>query len=575
MTAAATGSATGANFDLGLVGQYSDSEQTLGERTTTFSSLTAGLRLGINGFVIDPRFLSYSASVAGSLANVNDSRDTDYKRNTNSYSFSLDLFSSRMFSVGGIIAHGSSETVGTAPSSAVGGVYDQRSVYARLRNRRVGFLQLSRLTRAFNATGSESVRDQDRTVDRLEYRAPVGKKGRTLGVNLWRERSALGQLSFYQADRGLVRFGIEPTSRSHIRSRLSFNQQQIGFLEGEPGPPSTWVVLTNGYSRTYQNGSRVGASVDFQQSESFDTVTRSAVFGGLFSRPLGDDLDFNTSGSALVTMDDFGNSLDQYSAAVGVGWSGKAGPWFLGVAPALSFSRSFVRIESESNDREPLNRLGAIIFASAQRELWEGNFSANVSYSDNQASLTPPASDVPGGVTNFLGGIETARQSLRLVYDRELSGDLAANLRLDAGHRTRVDIGRRAEDYSASLLFSTSWRAFNFSMTYSQSASDTEISAEESPVTDFRFETSSLGAVLSWAPLHWLNASASVAEVRQSVQGVSSSYLNSHVMVSANYARLTFFARVSRVLTEGTNITTRTDQRLVVGVERTFNFGLW
>jgi hypothetical protein len=575
MAAAAAGSATEANFELGLVGQYVDSDQNLGEQTTTYSTLSAGVRLRVNGFVIDPRFLSYSGSVAGLVADVNDSRDISYKRKTTSYSGALDLFSSRMLSIGGIITHGSSETVGTAPSSAVGGIYDHRSAYARLRSRRVGFLQLSRLESAFSATGSMSVRDRDRTVDRLEYRAPVAAKGRTLSFNLWRERSALGQLSAYQADRGLLRFGINPTSRSQWRSRLSFNQQQLGFLDDGVGPPSRSVLFNNNYTRTYQNGSRVGASADLQQTESIDTATRSAVVGGLFSRPLGTNLDFNTSGSVLFTMDDARNSLDQYSVSVGVGWSGKAGQWFLGVAPALSFSTSFVRIESDSNDTEPLKRLGAIVSASAQRELWKGNFSASAFYSDNQASLTPAASDVPGGVTNFLGGIETARQNLRLAYDRDLSDELSANLRFDATHRTRVDIGRRAEDSSASLVFSMNWRAFGLGLGYSQGDSDTSILSEDSPLTDFSFETSSMSASLTWTPLHWLNASATVSNLRRSVQGIFGSYTNSHAVVSAHYARLTFFARASWNQVDGTDIIPRTDRRVAVGVERSFNFGLW
>lgn len=573
--AAAAGSATEANFELGLVGQYSDSQQTLGEGTTTFSTLSAGVRLRVNGFVIDPRFLRYTASLAGMVADVNDSGDTSYKRNTRSYSGTLDLFSSRMLSIGGAIAHGASETVGTAPSSAVGGIHDQRSAYARLNTRRVGFLQLSRQESVFKSTGSVSLRDQDRTVDRLEYRAPGGAKGRTLGLDLWRERSALGQLSAYQADRGVLRFGFDPTSRSQWRSRLSFNQQQIGFLEGNVGPPSRSVLLTNIYSRTYQNGGRVGASADLQQTESIETATRSAVLGGLYSRPIGTNLDLNTSGSVLVTMDDNQNSLDQYQATVGVGWNGQAGRWYLGVAPALSFSRSFVRVEPESNEENPLNRLGAIVSASAQRELWKGNFSATASYSDNQTSLKPAASDVPGGVTNFLGGIETARQTLRLVYDRALSDDLSAKLRADATHRTRVDVGRRAEDYSASLFLSGAWKKFNLNVAYSQGNSDTKIFSEDSPFTDFQFGTSNLSAGITWTPLHWLNASATVAEVRQTVQGVFSSHVNSHVVVSANYARLTFFARTSWVQVDGTNITPRTDRRLAVGVERTFGFGIW
>ncbi len=119
MAAAAAGTATEAHFELGLVGQYSDSQQSFGEQRTTYSTLSAGVRLRVNGFVIDPRFLSYSGSVAGLVADVDDSRDNSYKRNTRSYSGSLDLFSSRMLSVGGAIAHSSSDTSGAAPPSAL------------------------------------------------------------------------------------------------------------------------------------------------------------------------------------------------------------------------------------------------------------------------------------------------------------------------------------------------------------------------------------------------------------------------------------------------------------------------
>jgi len=263
--------------------------------------------------------------------------------------------------------------------------------------------------------------------------------------------------------------------------------------------------------------------------------------------------------SYLQAEDEFGGTLDQPVASVGITWTHEGPKWAVIMHPQVSHIRVSDDLDSSSSST------GGRLFASIRRQFRRGYAGVEGEYAGNQLSIaSSPPGGVAGGAT-FLAGLEKEREWVRLILSTQPTARTGIYASGEGRRVVRLDLEREVTADTGQARLSLRWRTF----TLSGGWSIVDIVGGDLPST-----TTTSDAGLTWSPKYWLSFDGRAYREEREAEGSTGDLEWAELGVRFLYARLSFFARAREETSFGDGAQLRNYRRYWVGVQRTFGFGL-
>lgn len=553
---AAAGS--GATFTLGLAAEYLSDAQTYEGVSVERSNLQTILWLGASGHLIDPRFLTFDASIAQTLSSQNLSDQPDTKVNETYFDGALRFFNNRPVSFELAAGRQGTDISGLPQGAVVDGVRD----YQRFGLRALGGdwfrLNLRHWKQGFTADQPDTLRDEDATWSELSTQAAVGKVDAVLQL-LWRENDLYGGGLQQEIGSGRFDVDINRTGRLYWHTDLVGNLYRSAQNHGEFSPWTTNYVVRNQLRHRYSQRGFWDLRADLRVVR-FETDPVEEIVTGNASANLVAPLSQSAFLEAEVgyLSNEFGEGLrvSQPRASLGLRWGKQYGRWWLSIYPRVTYFRA------DPDEYETESALGSLVYATVRRQLRRSSITLEAEYFDNQLTLPDYSiGETPIG-SGFLAGLDRRRYRGRLIFEYRPTNRAGFSVEGDYRSRERVDRGVEiTEDVVRAQLNVMLGR-----VSIGASADRFEVTGNEIPTL-----TDVWQANISWGPTFWLIFDAFVRSEERKLIDFVGRYDYAEAGVRFNYAKLSFYARVREQRTDEAGREVRKFRRIWVGVRRTFN----
>lgn len=555
--------ATEGRFTLGLTGEALSTKTEAGGSSSTLSSLGGAVLLGLDGAVLDRRFLAFDGFLRYSLfdqAGAGGSA-SDLQYDQWSYGGDVRLFSNRRFSVSGGIFHGVSTPTGEGRGAIVGGTQDEARAEAALRTKGLPELSYGYHDYRFRADDPQTLRDESRTWHTARALATYGLFG--AGLELRQEQLELYSGGIRQDLRyGVLNLDVNRGGRNSWETVVNANQVRTATGAAPLSDPTTVLFTRNTFRHRFREDSHLDLSYSRQSAEAGDRtadadqaeastalrLSRSSVLDARVSF-----LSARSGGTAGEER------LQQPSASLGLRWSRPLSGWNVLVNPRLSYARA------TATGREAESGMGGELFLSAQRAWARGTsllFDADALYND--LSIAPV--DAAGGAPvdpSFLSGLEKNRLRGRAEWNAPLGRRARLFLRVEATHRVRFYEGRDLTESVQAGYLEVGWR----SLFVKVGGNRTQQKDADVP-TDLEV----IEATARWLPVRWLQVDVVGTDEKRTLQGVRGEYRYLEGGLTFLYAKLAFYARYRESVSTGADGFDRLDRRVWAGIRRDFEF---
>lgn len=556
--ASAAWGSSGATFTLGLSAEYLSDSQDYGGVTAKRSNLQTVLWAAVVGHFIDPRFMTFDASVAKTLSNQTISGQSDSDVDDTYFDGSLRFFNNRAVSFEVGAGRQGTDVTGLSQGAIVDGVRD----YQRYGLRALGGdwfrLNLRHWEQSFTADQPDTLRDEDTSWSEFSTQAAVGKVDGLLQL-LWKNNNLFGGGLQQEIGSGRVDLDINRTGRVYWHTDLIGNMYRSAQNHGEYSPWTTNYLLRNQLRHRYSQLGFWDLRADLRVVR-VETDPVEEVITGNASASVVAPLNPSTflEGEIGYLSNEFGDGLrlSQPRAALGLRWGKQYGRWWLSLYPRVTY----LRADPEQFDQE--SALGSLVFGSVRYQLPRSSLTFEVEYFDNQLSIPDyEVGESPIG-SAFLSGLDRQRYRGRLIFDYRPSRRTAFTLQGDYRNRVRVDRGAEIEENIARAQLNIALGP----VTVGASADRFEMVGSDVPTL-----TDVWQATISWGPTYWLIFDGFVRSEERKVFDFVGKYDFAELGMRFNYAKLSFYARVREQQTQEAGQETRRFRRIWVGVRRLFN----
>ena len=557
--AGSAGAGSGATFTLGLAAEYLSDAQTYLGVSADRSNLQTILWLGATGHVIDPRFLTFDASIAQTLSSQSLSDQPDTKVNETYFDGALRFFNNRKVSFDLGAGRQGTDISGLPQGAIVDGVRD----YQRFGLRALGGdwfrLNLRHREQSFTADQPDTLRDEDSAWSELSTQAELGKVDAVLQL-LWRENDLFG--GGLQQEIGSGRFDIDVnrTGRLYWHTDLIGNFYRSAQDHGEFSPWTTNYLFRNQLRHRYSERGFWDLRADLRVVR-VDTDPVEEVITGNASAsvvaPLSQSAFLEAEVGYLSNEFDDGLRMSQPRASVGLRWGKQYGRWWLALYPRVTYLRA------DPDEYEQESAFGTFVSGTVRRQLRRSSVTFEAEYFDNQLAIPDYSVGEPPIGSAFLAGLDRRRYRGRLIFEYRptarigfsAEGDYRSRERLDRGVVITEDVARA----QLHLMLGT--------VTLGASGDRFELTGSEIPTL-----TDVWQANISWRPTYWLIFDAFVRSEERKLIDFVGKYNFAEAGVRFNYAKLSFYARVREQRTEEGGLEQRKFRRIWIGIRRVFNF---
>ncbi len=550
---------SGATFTLGLSAEYLSDSQEYRSSSATRSNLQSVLWAAVSGHFVDPRFMTYDASIAKTLSNQTISGQQGNKVDDTYYDGSLRFFNNRAVSFELGAGRQGTDVTGLMQGAIVDGVRD----YQRFGLRALGGdwfrLNLRHWNQSFTADQPETLRDEDTAWSELSTQAAVGKVDAVLQL-LWKTNDLFGGGLQQEIGTGRLDVDVNRTGRVYWHTDLIGNLYRSAQDHGEFSPWTTNYLFRNQLRHRYSQLGFWDLRADLRVVR-VETDPVEEVITGNVSASVVAPLSPSTflEGELGYLSNEFGDGLrlGQPRAGLGLRWGKQFGRWWLALYPRVTY----LRADPESLETE--SALGSLFFGSVRYQMDRSSVTFEAEYFDNQLSI--PDYDIGGPPIEsaFLTGLDRRRYRGRLIFEVRPSRRSAISLEGDYRNRVRLDRGAEIEENVVRAQLNIALGP----VTIGASGDRFELVGGEVPTL-----TDVWQANISWAPTYWLMFDAYVRSEERKVFEFFGTYEFAELGMRFNYAKLSFYARVREQRTEEAGLEQRRFRRIWVGVRRVFTF---
>ena len=554
--------ATEARFTLGLTGEALSTRTEVDGSASKLSSRGGAILLGVDGVLVDRRFLSFGGFLRYSAFDQTETgaARSDIEYDQWSYGGNFRAFSNRKLTLGGTILHSVSSPTGESRGAIVGGVQDVREADAAFRTRGFPNLSYSFEDYRFVADDPDTLRDESRQRHTMKALASYGRFRAALEARQEDVEFFSGMIR-QDLRYGFLNLDVNRGGKNSWETVVNANEVRVASGDGPFSEPTTVLFTRNRFRHQLTQESYFDLVYSRQSSEdpqgSLDSDSAAAAAHIRLSKSvrLETRLSYISQEGA---RDVSAGRIQQPAASVGIRWSGTGAGWNLLAYPRLAY------VATSAPGRETESGLGGELYLSAQRAWWTGSsFLVELDGFYNQLTIAPL--DPNGSPTDpsFLSGLEKSHLRGRVAWTQSLGPRSRLSLQADASERVRFIDGRDVTESQMMGNAGVSWRTVSVRVAGSANRQkDAEIPTETSIVT----------ANLAWNPLRWLQLDAVGSAERRSVLGDDGDYRYLEGGLRFLYARLAFFARVRETRSSGSDGPERLDRRIWAGISRTFEF---
>jgi hypothetical protein len=563
-TTAVAGSMT--DFTLGLRAEYIGEQQEIEGAISEQSTLRAAIFLAFDGYLSDPRALSFSGFVEQAATDSEwtesgttvQSRTDDYTYDQTFYSLGFRALSALPVSLGAGARRVRDDLTGPARGGLVAGLETSWYGDLYLTPFRSGGATLSYLSNEFEADDPETLRDRTQTTARLT----ADGRGRLIDGRLDVRHEELGLFSGLQQqelDVGYLDLAFNRGGKDQFQTIFSGNRVRVARSGSEPTDWTTVWKAHSAYTHSWDAAGFLRGYADYQQNTGPAGDLLAWVGGLTLVRSLSRTVAIDAETSYLRAEDELGGVLDQPVASAGVTWTLDSPGWSLVLHPRVSYIRVSDELDNTSSST------GEQLFASIRRHFRGGFVGVEGEYAGNQLSI---ASSPPGGVgggATFLAGLEKEREWVRLIVSAQPSARTGIYASGEGRRVVRLDLGNEVTADTGQARLSLRWRTFTLGG---------GLSVVDLVGGDLPSMTTTSDAGIMWSPWHWLSFDGRAYRERREAEGSTGELEWAEIGVRFLYARLSFFARVRDETSYGDGAQLRDYRRYWVGVQRTFGFGL-
>ncbi|MEJ2583085.1 MAG: hypothetical protein P8127_15855, partial [Acidobacteriota bacterium] len=367
----AAGSKT--DFDLGLRAEYIGEEQLIEGSTSDQTTLRASIFLAFDGYLASPRALSFNGFIERATT---DFEQTEMRQETVSvvddsrfdqtfYSLGLRALSALPVSVGAGARRVRDDVSGIDRGGLVAGLESSWYGNLYLTPSRVGGATLSYLSEDFAADDPETLRDRNHTVAR--FAADAGGDLVDLHLDARHEELELfSGLQQQELDVGYLDFTLNRGGKNQFQTIFSGNRVRIARSGSALSDwTSVWKAHTT-YTHSWEADGFFRLFGDFQEN-SGPAGDLSAWVGGItLVKRVSREFTVDSELSYLQSEDEFGGTLDQPVASLGIEWAHDGSRWSLLAHPRVSYIRVSDDLGNSSSST------GGRLFASARRRFRSG-----------------------------------------------------------------------------------------------------------------------------------------------------------------------------------------------------------
>jgi len=550
---------SGATFTLGLSAEYLSDSQEYDGVSAKRSNLQTALWAAVTGHLVDPRFMTFDASIAKTLSNQTISGQQDNKVDDTYYDGSLRFFNNRAISFEVGAGRQGTDVTGLQQGAIVDGVRDYQRYGLRALGGQWFRLNLRHWEQSFTADQPDTLRDEDSAWSELSTQAAIGKVDAMLQL-LWRANDLFGGGLQQEIGSGRFDLDINRTGRVYWHTDLIGNLYRSAQNHGEFSPWTTNYLFRNQLRHRYSQLGFWDLRADLRVVR-VDTEPVEEVITGNASANLVAPLSPSTFLEAELgyLSNEYGDGLRlaQPRAGLGLRWGKQYGRWWLSLYPRVTY----LRADPEELDQE--SAFGSLIFGSVRYQLPRSSVTFEVEYFNNQLSIPDYSVGEPPIGSAFLAGLDRRRYRGRMIFEYRPTRRTAFSLNCDYRNRVRVDRGFEIEEEVARAQLNIALGR----VTIGASADRFEMIGSEVPTL-----TDVWQANISWGPTYWLLFDGFVRSEERKIFDHIGKYEFAELGMRFNYAKLSFYARVREQRTEEAGLEQRRFRRIWVGVRRLFNF---
>jgi len=556
LTASQVYAGSGATFDLGLAAEYLTDEQEIGQTTTERSNLQTIVALSVDGYIADPRFLTFRASIERALSRQETTAQEDTDVHETYYDGGVQFFSNRPVSLEFGAGRNRTDINGVPQGAVVDGVREYRQGALRARAGNWFKLGLRHRYQSFAADDPSTLRDEETAWSELRTSAAGGIANVSLQL-LWRENDLYDGLLLQEIGSGRFDLNLNWSNGMYWHTDVIGNLYRSAGESEEFSPWTENFLVRNFLRRNYSGRGFWELRAD-HQVVSFDVEkATTGVYSAQIVAPLARPLLFEAEVGYLDSELADGSGFTQPTAGVGLRWGRSYGGWWLAFNPRVSY----IRIDAD--DLEPESSLSTFLTGTVRRNFRRGSVAVEGEYFDNQLSIPDYGPGDANLGRSFLLGLERERRAGRFLADYRPAPKIGFSLEADYRYRVRLDRGEEVtEDLTRGRL-----TAYLGRLVLSATANKGELIGGELPtVTEIR------QLELTWNPWYWLVLDVLAQEERREVLQVAGTYSLAEAGIRINYARFSFYARYRENWVEETGVLNRRYRRIWAGVSRTFGF---
>ena len=564
--AAPTSAGSLTDFTLGLRGEYIGEEQVVGGITSEQKTLRAAIYLAFDGYLSDPRALSFTGFVERAATEfettssdpVAQGQSDDYRYDQTFYSLGIRALSALPVSLGLGARRVRDDTSGPLRGGLVAGLETSWYGDLYLTPFRTGGATLSYFSDDFEADDPETLRDRTQTVGR--FAADGG--GQLIAGRLDIRHEELELFSGLQQQElqvGYLDLALNRGGKNQFQTVLSGNRVRIARSGAEPTDWTTVWKAHNAFTRSWASAGFFRAYADYQENTGPAGDLLAWVVGSTLVRSLSRTVATDIELSYLRAEEGLGQVLDQPVASFGITWTHDGPRWSTILHPRISF----IRVSNNLGDEE--SSTGGRLFASIRRRFQRGSAGIEGEYAGNQLSIAPLAPGGGAGGVTFLSGLEKEREWVRLFLSTQPTARTRIYANAEARRVVRLDLEDEVTSDTGQARLSFRWRSF----TLSGGWSTINIVGGDLPST-----TTTSDAGLMWSPWRWLIFDGRAYREQREAEGSTGDLEWAEIGVRLQYARLSFFARARNETSFGDGAQLREYRRYWIGVERTFGFRL-
>lgn len=433
---------SGATFTLGLSAEYLSDSQEYNDVSTKRSNLQTVLWAAVVGNLIDPRFMTFNASIAKTLSNQTISGQQDNEVDDTYFDGALQFFNNRAISFEVGAGRQGTDVTGLPQGAIVDGVRDYQRYGLRALGGNWFRLNLRHWEQSFTADQPDTLRDQDTTWSELSTQAAAGKVDALLQL-LWKENNLFGGGLQQEIGTGRLDIDINRTGRVYWHTDLIGNVYRSAQEHGEFSPWTTNYLFRNQLRHRYSQLGFWDLRADLRVVRVESDPVQEVITGNASASVVA-PLSPSTflEGELGYLSNEFGDGmrLSQPRAGLGIRWGKQYGRWWLSLYPRVTY----LRADPESFEQE--SAFGSLIFGSVRYQLPRSSVTFEIEYFDNQLSIPDYETGGPPIGSAFLAGLDRSRYRGRLILDVRPSRKTAITLQGDYRNRVRLSHGAEIEE---------------------------------------------------------------------------------------------------------------------------------